>query len=93
MPDEVGMSDVDKLRAFITAQKRIIALQDEMLSEALLILKPFAALGDICDHFNRAPDRTICNWKIGGVQESGPTARECRAARDFLKVAQTSRAR
>lgn len=54
------------------------------LADAKEALKPFAALAEVCDHFDRKPDYTICSWRIAGTRHYGPTADDCRNARRIV---------
>lgn len=46
-------------------------------------LKPFAELADVCDHFNHPDSRLMCRVTIDGVSHPGPTAGDCRRARQI----------
>ena len=59
--------------------------QQRLLTEAIALLRPFAALALICDHFNRGQEVSICSWRIAGDRHQGPTARNCRDAHDFVE--------
>lgn len=59
----------------------------DVADKLLAALKPFAELADICDHFNHPDSRRVCKVTIGGVAHDGPTAGECRAAREAYSLA------
>lgn len=87
------MSDVEDTRAayegLMRAKEAFRAEAHRLareLAEAKDALKPFAALADICDHFDRKPDTPICSWRVSGQRGFGPTADDCRAARRIVGV-------
>lgn len=71
--------------------KRLVAAMDARLNEAMRLLRPLAALGPICDHFNRPQDKAICSWTIKGEFQTGPTAGDCRAAHDFVQACEATK--
>jgi hypothetical protein len=54
------------------------------LADAKEALKPFAELADVCDYFDKKPDEQICSWRINGKRQKGPTADDCRRARQIV---------
>ena len=67
---------------------RAKASHDSAKAELLKALAPFAALAAVCDHFRRDDDYPICSWRIGGERKQGPTAADCRKAREAILFAQ-----
>jgi hypothetical protein len=64
--------------------KRYVEAMKARFDEAMDLLRPLAALGPICDHFNHPDRKTVCAYTIKGERRFGPTAGECRAAHDFI---------
>jgi hypothetical protein len=60
---------------------RDVEAENAELREALA---PFARLADVCDHFKKQADETICSWRIEGKRRYGPTVEDCRRARQAL---------
>jgi hypothetical protein len=67
-------------------EKRLAELV-ERNAELIRALQPFAELADICDHFRKPDDVAICSWRIAGERHRGPTAGDCRKARDAILFA------
>lgn len=81
-------AEIERLRAQLQGAQQALKLQainsGIQLREAVKLLSPLGRLAEVCDHFKRMPDQEICSWRIGGKSRKGPTADDCRAARDFL---------
>jgi hypothetical protein len=60
---------------------------DPVKAELLRALEPIAALADICDYFHKEDATAICRWRKGGEPQRGPTAGDCRKARDAILFA------
>jgi hypothetical protein len=73
--------ELDKAKSAATIEKINYGI---MISDAVKLLRPFALLAEICDHFKHLPGKEICSWRIDGERRKGPTADDCRKARDFL---------
>lgn len=73
-----------------TAERLVGALQIR-LKGAIDFLRPFAALGPVCDHFHRPQIQAICSWTIKGEFQLGPTAGDCRAAHDFIEAVEAKK--
>lgn len=74
----------------LSAQRYVKAMENR-LGEAVDLLRPLAALGLVCDHFNHPQEKTICSWTIKGERRFGPTAAECRAAHDFISAVEATK--
>lgn len=61
------------------------------LADAKEALKPFAELADVCDFFDKKPDEQICSWRINGRRHKGPTADDCRRARQIVPTTASDR--
>jgi hypothetical protein len=57
------------------------------LIEVMTALAPFAALADVCNHFNKPDELPICSWRIDGQRTTGPTVGHVRKAHDVLLAA------
>ena len=55
------------------------------LAEAIDLLRPFAKLAEVCDHFNHPDGKPMCSYAKDGVRWNGPSAADCRKARDFIQ--------
>lgn len=64
--------------------RRFVTAMEARLNEVIDLLRPLAAVGAVCDHFNHPDNKTICTWTIKGERRFGPTAGECRAAHGFI---------
>jgi hypothetical protein len=85
-------AEIDLLRAERAAADQValtarhyVAAMEARLNAAVDLLRPLAALGPICDHFDRTQCQSICSWTIKGERHTGPTAADCRAADDFIE--------
>jgi hypothetical protein len=81
-------AEIERLQLQLEATQHALKLQALNIGiqrrEAVKLLSPFGRLAEVCDHFKRLPDQEICSWRIVGKRTKGPTADDCRAARDFL---------
>lgn len=83
---ERALAEVERLNQKLKTTQRLLANRENDLDEVLDAMRPFAALADVCDHFKRLPDQTICSWRIAGERQRGPTADDCRNARTVLNA-------
>lgn len=74
----------------LTARRYVQAMETR-LNEALDLLRPLAALGPVVDHFDHPNDRAICHFRILGEYRRGPTAKDCRAAKEFVDFVEANR--
>lgn len=87
MGSEMAQSqEIGRLKERVRTLQRLLSEREKDVSEILDAIRPFAALADICDHFKRMPDQTICSWRIAGERHRGPTADDCRNARTVLNA-------
>jgi hypothetical protein len=80
------LTEIDRVNLKVKTLQRILSNREKDLAEVLDALRPFAALANVCDHFKRLPDQTICSWRIAGEHQRGPTADDCRNARTVINA-------
>jgi hypothetical protein len=77
-------AEVARLKAQLFEAQQAILKEGLGRNDAVEALRPFAALGDVCDRFKKLPDQSICSWTEDGARRHGPTADDCRHARTIV---------
>ena len=83
-PEEIYRSTV---RAIAAVREKRLAEVIAQNAELVRALQPFAALADVCDHVRKSDDVAIYSWHIAGERQRGPTAGDCRKAREAILFA------
>lgn len=87
--DELAQKNamIADLKSQLFEARQAILAEGLARNDAIEALRPFAALADICDHFSKLPGQAICSWRIKGERHHGPTADDCRHARNIVLAA------